>query len=90
MCRTTDGGDGFDCYADGEWEKYECTEGYEVVMTGQVHAWMADHPGLHEFTCCPPSEAAVIETVCAFVITVSFGSARLLVPVFVCDMIEAG
>ena len=90
MCRTTDGSDGFDCYADGEGEKYECTEGYEVVMTGQVHDWMADYPGLHEFTCCPPSEEAVMESVCAVVIAVSFGSARLLVLVFVCDMIEAG
>lgn len=52
MCRTTDGKDGFDCYADGKYESFECADGYFVVMTGKVHESMVD---VQEFTCCPHS-----------------------------------
>ena len=33
-CRTTDGSGGFDCLADGEYEKFECADGYDIVVTG--------------------------------------------------------
>jgi hypothetical protein len=45
MCRTTDGSDGFDCWADGVWEKFECADGYEVVKTSK---------SMVEFKCCRP------------------------------------
>ena len=61
MCRTTDGGEGFDCWADGEYEKFECAEGYDVVETGQeFEAEGGWH--LFEFTCCPSSTSA--ESLC--------------------------
>jgi len=58
MCRTTDGRGGFDCWADGVGEKFECADGYEVVKTGETFS------GDFEITCCPPSEDAVFERVC--------------------------
>ena len=62
MCRTTDGGEGFDCWADGEYEKFECAEGYDVIMTG--NEYKSDEEGWHlfEFTCCPSSTSA--ESLC--------------------------
>lgn len=63
MCRTQDGSGGFDCWADGVEEKFECEDGYEVVMTGKVHESM---PDLREITCCPVD--VIVEKVFSFVI----------------------
>ena len=38
MCRTTDGLDGFDCWADGVWEAFACADGYLAVLTGE--SWL--------------------------------------------------
>lgn len=65
MCRTPDGSGGFDCYADGVWDKFECADGYEVVMTGEVHEWMMMMPDLSEITCCPID--VIVEKVFLFV-----------------------
>jgi len=52
MCRTTDGSDGFDCWADGVWEQFECAHGYQAVLTGA--SWLDEYSSteLYEITCC--------------------------------------
>ena len=57
MCRTTDGGDGFDCWADGVWEQFACADGYEAVKTGEFS------DDSYEITCCPPSVDAASKMV---------------------------
>jgi len=51
MCRTTDGHHGFDCWADGVWEKFECADGYQALLTG-ASRWVSAELRLHEITCC--------------------------------------